>query len=198
VKAGSDAAWQRFLTLYRPLVLYWCGRAGLQAADAEDVAQEVFGAAAGAIEKFRHENAGDSLRGWLRTITQNKVRDHARRAARQVSAVGGSDAQRELLAVPELLSDPDKEVALEDGLLLRQAFEMILAGFKDHTRRAFWSVVIDGRSPDDVARELGIQVHSVYLAKSRVLRRLQDEFGELVGRNWGAEPGFETGPGVTG
>src|SRR5438034_10006419 len=66
VKARDPDAWRRFEQLYRPLVLRWCRvRFGLQDADAEDVAQEVFGAVSGAIEEFRHDRPSDSLRGWL-------------------------------------------------------------------------------------------------------------------------------------
>ena len=39
-------AWQRLVKLYGPLVYRWCREAGLQASDATDVGQEVFGAVA--------------------------------------------------------------------------------------------------------------------------------------------------------
>ena len=40
-------------------------------------------------------------------------------------------------------------------------------------------VVVDGCTPSDVADELGVSVNSVYLAKSRVMRRLREELGDL-------------------
>jgi RNA polymerase sigma-70 factor (ECF subfamily) len=51
---------------------------------------------------------------------------------------------------------------------------------EDHTWQAFWRVVVDGQSPADVAAALGIRVNSVYLAKGRILRRLREEFGDLL------------------
>jgi RNA polymerase sigma-70 factor (ECF subfamily) len=39
---------------------------------------------------------------------------------------------------------------------------------------------MDERSPADVAVELGISPNSVRQAKSRVLRRLKEELGELI------------------
>jgi Sigma-70, region 4 len=45
---------------------------------------------------------------------------------------------------------------------------------------AFWRVVIDERSPAEVAAELGITANAVRQAKSRVLRRLKEEMGELI------------------
>ena len=183
VRARTPGAWERFVALYRPLVLYWCQQDGLQPHDAQDVSQDVFLAAAGAMDRFRHDQPGDTLRGWLRMITRNKAHDHRRRTARQIPAAGGSEAQRKLLSIPERSAerggDADAD-AVEERIVLRQAVELILAGFKDRTRQAFWRFVIDRQRAEDVAQELGIQVHSVYLAKSRVLRRLREEFGELV------------------
>ncbi|QEG30615.1 RNA polymerase sigma factor RpoE [Gemmata obscuriglobus] len=182
VRARTPGAWERFEALYRPLVLYWCQQDGLRPHDAQDVSQDVFLAADRAMDRFRHDQPGDTLRGWLRMITRNKAHDHRRRNARQIPAVGGSDAQRELLSVPERPergggADAD---AVEERIVLRQAVELTLAGFKDRTRQAFWRYMIDRQRAEDVAQELGIRVHSVYLAKSRVLHRLLEEFGELV------------------
>jgi len=65
-------------------------------------------------------------------------------------------------------------------MLLRQALKKILANFKDQTREAFWQVMIEGRSPAEVAQEMGVKEYIVYLAKSRILKRLKDEYGELL------------------
>ena len=42
LRADDAAAWERLVSLYAPLVLYWCRRLGLQETDAADVFQEVF------------------------------------------------------------------------------------------------------------------------------------------------------------
>src|SRR5262249_53928484 len=73
VRAHAPEAWPRLVGLYRPLVLAWCARAGVSASDAEDVAQEVFTAAAAALDRFRHDRPGDTFRGWLRAITRNQI-----------------------------------------------------------------------------------------------------------------------------
>jgi RNA polymerase sigma-70 factor (ECF subfamily) len=52
--------------------------------------------------------------------------------------------------------------------------------FEERTWRAFWGVVIDGRDPKAVALDLGVSVNVVYLAKSRVLARLRQEFAGLL------------------
>ncbi|VTT99446.1 unnamed protein product [Gemmataceae bacterium] len=41
-------------------------------------------------------------------------------------------------------------------------------------------VVVDRQDPSAVAADLGLSINAVYLIKSRVLRRLRDEFRELL------------------
>jgi RNA polymerase sigma-70 factor (ECF subfamily) len=52
--------------------------------------------------------------------------------------------------------------------------------FESHTWDAFWQVAVGGRAPADVAVTLRISVNAVYLAKSRVLKRLREEFAALI------------------
>src|ERR1041385_9135697 len=80
-RARSDdpAAWTRLVDLYAPLVAYWCRRWGLRDEDRADVLQDVFQAVAAHVGDFQKQKDGDTFRGWLRTITLNKVRDHFRK-----------------------------------------------------------------------------------------------------------------------
>src|SRR5690242_5077371 len=93
VRRHDPHAWRPFAAAYGPLVYSWCRRAGLGEADAGDLTQEVFAKVFTAIADFRHDRAGDSLRGWLRVICRNKILDHLRRREKGVEAVGGTDAQ---------------------------------------------------------------------------------------------------------
>lgn len=185
LQANENDAWRRLDHLYGPVVFAWCRGAGLQADDAEDVRQEVFRSVAGAIGKFRREEAGDSFRGWLWRIVQNKLRDFLRRQRRQPQAAGGSTFQQQLQEIP--LSEmggegsvvPNPSVEETDGVF-RRAVELVRSEFAERTWQAFWRVVIDGQSPADVAAELGISAGAVYVAKSRVLRRCRTEFQDLM------------------
>src|SRR5262245_13672085 len=87
---NQPAAWEQLVDLYAPLVYHWCRRAGLGAEDTEDVFQEVFRAVARALADFRRDRAGDTFRGWLRTITSNKIRDHFRLLRDQAKGAGGT------------------------------------------------------------------------------------------------------------
>jgi RNA polymerase sigma-70 factor (ECF subfamily) len=182
VKAREGEAWERLADLYGPLVYGWCRQSGLQAEDAADVGQEVFGAVLTRVERFRRDRPGDTFRGWLWTITRNKIRDHFRRRSGRAQAPGGTGAQQQLAQIPD--APPDLSVTSPSskvrGLLEHRAVEMVRAGVEDRTWRAFWLVTVEGRAPADVAQELGITAQAVYDAKYRVRRRIRHELGDLI------------------
>ncbi len=181
---GRDAvAWERVVALYGPLVLAWCRGAGLRDADAADVFQEVFQAVAAHLCGFRHTRPGGTFRGWLRTITRNKVRDHYRRLGREPAGAGGSEARRLLDEVAG--TEPPEEAAAADPAeteLLHRALAMIRGEFEPRTWAAFWQTAVEGRSVADVAADLGMTPGAVRVAKSRVLHRLRADLGDLLGR----------------
>jgi len=175
-QANQAGAWERLVELYGPLVYHWCGRSQLAPEDTADVFQEVFRAVAGHIADFRRDRPGDSFRGWLRTIARNKIRDHFRRAQDQPRAVGGTDAQQRLQAVPEaMLPDDDPSEADVVRRQLQRALELIRGDFEERTWNAFWQVQMEGRGTDEVSAELGMTAAAVRKAKLRVLRRLRQE-----------------------
>jgi RNA polymerase sigma-70 factor (ECF subfamily) len=181
VRADDPEAWRRFVHLYSPLVYAWCRRSGLNADDTADVAQEVFRAVAGHIAGFRRDRPGDSFRGWLWTVTRNKLRDFFRRAAERPVAVGGSTMHGRIMEVPDEEPAPDDPSAADGpGGLLHRALELIRTDFEETSWKAFWLVAVERRPTADVAAELGLSVFAVYQAKYRVTRRLREELKDLV------------------
>jgi RNA polymerase sigma-70 factor (ECF subfamily) len=168
--------------LFSPLVYGWCRRAGLQAEDAADVGQEVFRAVFRKVGDFRRGPEGGTFRAWLWTITRRKLLDFWEGRRDRPAALGGSDAVTRAEQVPfrePEPSGPDEEQG-EVALLCRRAVTLLQAEFEEETWRAFWEVVVDGRDPREVAANLGKTPNAVYLAKSRVLRRLREEFDGLL------------------
>jgi RNA polymerase sigma-70 factor, ECF subfamily len=185
LRASEAAAWDRLVELYTGLVYRWCRRAGLQPSDAADVGQEVFRAVARKVGEFRHDRPGDTFRGWLRAITRNKIRDHARHRPRERTGIRLGWAvvgwrRRADHAAPELPEPSPTDDAAEARHVLHRALRLVERDFEPGTWRAFWRVVVDGARPADVADELGVSVNAVYLAKGRVLHRLREEFSGLL------------------
>jgi len=181
LRANEPDAWRTAVQLYTPLVRHWCLRGGVRPADADDVTQEVFLAAASHLADFRRDREGDTFRGWLRGITRHLVLLHFRRAGRQPQAGGGTDAQLRLheVADPEP-APPDEDPQAEISALHRRALDLVRGEFEPRTWEAFWKTVVEGRSPVAVAAESGVSPAAIRMAKSRVLRRLREEFGDLI------------------
>ena len=169
-----SVAWQRFVELYAPLIYHWLRRAGLPEDDTADLVQEVLLVMVKKLPDFQHNEHG-SFRAWLRTVTINQSRDFFRQQA--------SRADREK-ALARLESNGESEADLLSQQeyrqhLARRALTLMQTEFQPATWRACWESVVNERPAQEIADELGISVNSVYLAKSRVLRRLRHELDGL-------------------
>jgi len=179
LKDNDQDAWQRLVNLYSPLVAHWFRQWGASADDIPDLVQELFAAVASSLGTYRQDAPGATFRGWLRAIARNKFRDHRRRGP--TCGVGGSEALVRLQDLPDDDDGPDlSEGDAEVAALYRRALEQVRCQFEERTWRAFWKVAIEEHSPADVAMELGLSANGVRQAKSRVLRRLKAELGELI------------------
>ncbi len=181
LKQQDPLAWDRLTLLYTPLVYFWCRKQHVPDQDIPDVVQDVFRTVAASIQKFRKDRPGDTFRGWLRTIVRSRSADYFRKQQNEPIASGGSEAQRWLTQLSDGIGEEDEsdEDQVQHALFLR-ALELVRADFKDKTWKAFWRVVVDGRTPKEAAEELSMQPGAVRVAKSRVLQRLRRDLGELL------------------
>ena len=178
VQQHDPIAWQRFSQLYTPLVYRWCVTNGLQSHDAADVVQEVFQAVFQGIARFQRHAAGQSFRGWLWTVTRNKVCDFFRRRQEQ-PAVSNQTLTfiEQAIDMPESISEPAERTLAE---LAHRALQLIQTDFEPRTWQAFLAVVVEGQSVQETATKLGLSTAAVYKAKSRVLNRLRQELDGLL------------------
>ena len=134
------------------------------AADAEELLQDIFLLAYRKLDSFRHEAA---LSTWLHRLAVNRCLDHVRsRAARQ-------DAVTEPLSPDH--PPPDRAGA---GPITHLDLERAIAQLPDACRMAFVLHDVEGYGHREVAERLGIatgtsksQVHKARLRLRRLLRR---------------------------
>src|SRR5271157_277367 len=89
---ADRAAWQEFVEIYRPVVLRLAQYKGMQAADAEDIAQDVLVAVAKAVEQREHDPKRARFRTWLQRVANNAILDALTRGKPDRGA-GGSAQQ---------------------------------------------------------------------------------------------------------
>ncbi len=173
-------AWGQFVQLYAPVVYGFARKRGLQDADAADLMQEVFRSVAGAAGRLEYDPKRGTFRGWLYTVTRNKIYTFLEAQRRQVRASGDSGAQTLL----EEHAGRDGDTSeLWDREYERGAFawaaERVRGEFHEATWRAFWLTAVEGQGAREVGRQLGLSPGAVYVAKSRVIARLREEIREL-------------------
>ncbi len=177
--------------------------------DVSDVVQNVFLALAKGIHRFdsgkRQEGA---FRSWLWAVTNSKLADfyQNRRADQGVggssavarlnqiqcpiagtndSAFGevvGYDGQRSDVAgahqrMQHLEAQPTTATDLSE--LMQRAMKQVEPEVHVQTWKAFYRTVIDEQSTASVAQELSMKPASVRQARSRVLRRLRQQLGDI-------------------
>jgi RNA polymerase sigma-70 factor (ECF subfamily) len=180
-QTGETDAWKDLTDLYRPLVLGWLNRQGVPAGDLEDLSQEVLLSVVTHLPGFRHSGQRGAFRAWLRTIVCSRTADYWRAIDAGTKASGGSGATAAL----QQIADPDSELNRQwdeehDRYVLQCLLDLIEEAFEPITLRAFRRLALDGASGAEVARELGLSVAAVYVAKSRVLARIRQEAEGLI------------------
>ncbi len=180
-KTADPTAWEQLTRLYGPVVYDWARRSGLQPDDAADVMQNVFQTLTSRLHQFERRTTTDSFRGWLYTITKNKIRDYFRAKQGRAQALGGTAAHEMWQRLPE--TPPDEKTSdgkSEVSGVRQRALELLSGKFANKTWQAFYRTAVQGDTPQDVADDLGISVWAVYKARSRVLTKLRVEFGDLL------------------
>ena len=184
-RLADAVAWERLVRLYTPLVASWCRRWQVSEQDIVDVLQDVFSAVACHLGRFRKDRPDDTFRGWLMIISRSKVMDYFNRRNRTPAGTGGTEASLRLREIVDsgahISMELDANVgddAIFNDVLLR-ALNSIKDEFHERTWQAFWKVVVEGRSANDVAADLSMKPGTVRVAKSRVLVRLRQELGDI-------------------
>lgn len=173
--ARNQEAWKAFVAVYGPLVYGHARRRGLAHEDAEDVAQKVFARVGAAIGSFDYDRQRGRFRDWLGSIVRHEVVRHWKKEDRH--AHGAAD--HDLAQVPDDSVDP-QWIAEYHSHVLATALARCQPHFEPDTWRVFQRVWIDRCPPLEVSQEMNQPIDRVYVAKSRVLKRLWQEVQELA------------------
>ena len=178
---GDADAWETFGSLYRPMLIAYAVSRGLDAPDAEDVAQQCTQAVLEKIEEYEHLH---SFKAWLRSIADHKIVDRFRRGKRLVQ---GTSTFWDMQSSPQHRpgGESPQEVWDRHWTLSHIAFcaERVRASVNESTYEAFAACVLRGMDPGAVAEALNLSTNQVYVAKHRVLERIREMLQELHGED---------------
>ena len=176
-------AWNRLVEVYTPVLHAWLRRyEALSGADVDDLVQDVLLTLSKEMPQFRPSQERGAFRAWLRVILVNRLRYFWRSRQHRPQAIGGSDFAKQL----EQLSDEHSQQSRlfdseHDRQVMQRLFALIEPRVAPETWLAFRRQMVDGMSAEAVARELTMPLHSVYAAKSRVLKALRELARGLIG-----------------
>jgi RNA polymerase sigma-70 factor (ECF subfamily) len=178
---ADQAAWGEFAERYGRKIYAWSRRWNLQEADAEDVTQQVLVKLAHKMQTFSYDPT-KSFRAWLKTLTHHAWRDFVESRGRPGAGSGDTRVLERLQTIPaeETLADElDEEFTRE---LLDEAMARVRLRVQPHTWQAFHLLAVEGRSGAEAAEQLGMKVATVFVARSKVQKMLQEEVRKLEGR----------------
>lgn len=171
---GDVDAWTDFLAIYAPQIDRWCRLRGLQEADVQDVTQNILMTMAKQFGRFEYDPTR-SFRGWLRTVTENAVRDYVKSCKTKPlvgdSAVLDSVESRQSL-LEHLAESFDLEILAEARIRVQQKV--------DGKHWEVFELATDQQvSGADIASRLDISIANVFQIKSRIQRMIRDQIQQL-------------------
>lgn len=172
--------WAAFFQCYWPLVCTWCRRWGIQEADAQDVAQDVLTRLAVRMRTFEYDPKR-SFRSYIKTLAHFTWCDFL--DARSRAGPGGSGDSAVLERLENVSARDDLDARLADALhheLLGEASALVRLRVRPRTWEAFRLTALEGCSGVEAAARTGMEVATVFKAKSKVRKMLREEVSRLA------------------
>lgn len=173
----DELSWHEFHKRYGVPLYRYARRNGVTHNDAEDIVQELEMSFFRAVDGFRYDRRRGRFRGYLLTSVARIIRKFRARGLTREAMVDPVDLTEFVVA------GGDDATQRDDARLsrLRETMTSVQHEFHPTTLEAFRRYAIAGESAAETARLLGMDVSSVYQAKSRVLKRLREQLtAELV------------------
>lgn len=169
---GKRAVWDEFDRRYRPILIGFLRRMGLDDSDAADVAQETLACFVTDYRQKKYDRAQGRLRSWLIGIARCRLADLRRAEVRRRELRGES-------AIVTLPDDADAD-AVWEAEERRAVFEQAVrelrqtTRFNERTIEAFERVVLRREPIEAVSAALELTAQEIYNAKNRVVERLRE------------------------
>ncbi len=171
--AGSNPAWEVFLTRYREKLYQSALRIAREDSAARDLADslyaELYGTTTregGRVSKLASFTGRGSLEGWLRTVLAQEFVNRYRRTKRLVS-LDEENEEGAQFAAPEPAQLPSADPRLES------AIDAALALLASEDRMVLAAYYLDGRTLAEVARMLGVHESTISRKVDKLAKSLR-------------------------
>jgi RNA polymerase sigma factor (sigma-70 family) len=179
---ANHALWNEFCGRYRPTLISFGHKLGLNTDDAQDAAQETLCAFVSAYRGKEYDREKGGLRTWLFRIAAHKIRDIQRRRCKE-HAFG----KESTTALFEKIPDDHTWSSIWDAewkqAVLKAALEQVRQEVEPATMRAFELVTLKDWPEERAAAHLQMTVNAVSKAKRRVLSKMR-QVRSWMERDW--------------
>ena len=166
----DERAWWWLFRAYANRIHSFCLRNVRSREEAEDITQEVFWKAYGAIGKFR----GDaSIKTWLLQIAHNSCLTHIEAAKKEVVYAPDYDWVANL---PSEEPGGDCSMAASEQ---RKALELAIGELEPEFREAILLREVEGLSYEEIARVTGVSIDTVKTRIHRAVLKLKERLVEF-------------------
>lgn len=174
---GNEPAWAQIDGRYRPVIRGLARQLGLREADAEEVAQQSLAEFVRAYREGRYDRTKGRLSSWILGIAHHTTLRVLRTRKRDNAAGAAALAQ-----VPDETALRSIWTDERDRAILARAMGMVRdeSEVDDRTMLAFELVALRGVPAPEAADQCRMNVDQVYVAKSRVTKRLRKLVDELT------------------
>ncbi len=176
----DENSWEEFVNIYKPYIQAVVRNIGVNEADIDDVSQQVMLAAWEQLPKFKYEVSKGRFRSWLTAVTKNTAKNFFRHKYRHVDRIkehlaSGGANEIDRITSPEVDTIAEKEW---EKYITDMAWERIENRFQPQVKQAFL-MIAEGKSVQETADELELNVDTVYVYKYRVQKAFLREINFL-------------------
>lgn len=180
--AGSDPAWEIFMTRYREKLYLSALRIAREDSAARELADTLYADLYGTnmrdgqrVSKLASYTGRGSLEGWLRTVLSQEYVNRYRRTKRLVSLDEESEEGVQFRA-------PDPAPTAPADQRLAQATDEAIAGLKAEDRVVLSAYYLDGRTLAEIARMLGVHESTISRKIDKLAKSLRKQIAAALVR----------------
>jgi RNA polymerase sigma-70 factor, ECF subfamily len=174
---ANEPVWMHLDARFRPVIAGLARRLGLEGGQADEVAQETLTEFVRAYRDGRYDRTKGRLSSWILGIAHHTTLRHFRADKRHASV--GETALAEVAdesALRSIWADERDRTILDRALgVLRDESEI-----DDRTLLAFELIALRGVPAPEAGLQAGMSVDQVYVARSRVTKRLRTLVEEMT------------------
>ncbi|MEL7267384.1 MAG: sigma-70 family RNA polymerase sigma factor, partial [Planctomycetota bacterium] len=169
-----EHAWGEFVDIYSPILYAFVRGRSLQPSDAADVTQEVLLRVAGAIQRFEYDPGRGLFRDWVARIVMNEIRRQVKKNGRHPANTEFLDDQTDDSRLTSEWNDHFQQA------IFQAALKRCRPSFTDSVWELFERTWINDEPIESVVQQTGCSREQIYVARSRVLKRLRQDINLLA------------------